>query len=460
MEKSGTLISERSGAMKFSSPAIQEEFLLNASPEFVYNWIRDTACNRESEFKKAFPEGLLIKLRNRHDPLINLAIAEFGDDDGLLKELYEGDNQAIRIAVLSNPFETGFFSKKWMSEDQIREICLGSNEETRAAYFKNRQLKKQQLEAVFLKTGLYAELPDDAWKIVIHYALQNPNVLEENEDPYSSDGWEEYTDSLPRKAAWGLLQTLNNTVANANLLCGAFYKIPFTLPDLPKTETGKGERDFAKDKLQFFSEVLNKWSAKASKDEDAIYRDGEEAFYFRLLREEVAAGALTYDSGLLRFLENHEDVYVRRGYYRIFTPRKATELEGYFSRDGKNFLEAALYNKHLYEAKPHEVRDKFHEIIQYKMKEPGIDFEDAQSIRYRYDTWAKRLSEENPDYYCEDPTVLELEKEEQQYSECADILKQSLQNLHTKVSELSDQISSNEVSISELSKALRLASRM
>ena len=78
--------------MEFSNPTIQEAFLLNASPEFVYAWIKEKAGEPTEYYHDPFPEGLISKLKDRNELLINLAIAEFTADSEILKELFNADN--------------------------------------------------------------------------------------------------------------------------------------------------------------------------------------------------------------------------------------------------------------------------------------------------------------------------------------------------------------------------------
>jgi hypothetical protein len=75
--------------MEFSSHAIQKEYLLNASPETVYEFIREASQEHKSKFSDVLPEDLSKMLLHRNEPLINLALAEFTNDLKILQYVWQ-----------------------------------------------------------------------------------------------------------------------------------------------------------------------------------------------------------------------------------------------------------------------------------------------------------------------------------------------------------------------------------
>jgi hypothetical protein len=384
--------------MQFAHPIIRDEYFLNASPESVHRLIHDTWMARESKFRQVIPPDLERKLLDRKDTLINLALAQYSNNEEILQELYITGNKAIRISVLSNTNENIFpKGRKWLTEEHVKNIC--NDPEESYAFFRNSLLSESDLESVFLRNGLYKEIADDAWRTAVYHAAHNPNVTEpEIDDPYATDGWKDYRNSLPRKALWSLLESWDVTPINVRILSAAFYdnKAPFELP------VSSSDLDTAI--TQFFAVVLDKWTAKNSKDGSVYYEDGKEIFELEMLREGIASRAPRYRKSVMELLKNHPDINVRRGYYQIFSPTNVEQIASLFQKDGKHFLETAILNDQLYEAHAIDMRKEFHHMVHYKREGiPDIEFESMQRIREIYDIRAQKLSTENPARYIKDP---------------------------------------------------------
>ena len=73
--------------------------------------------------------------------------------------------------------------------------------------------------------------------------------------------------------------------------------------------------------------VFERWAVAASDDPNARDKDGDEANEFQALRQDVAAAVADRSNDIQNFLKNHEDVYVRRGYYRAGRFPDAVELQ-------------------------------------------------------------------------------------------------------------------------------------
>ena len=469
--------------MEFSNPTIQEAFLLNASPEFVYAWIKEKAGESTEYYHDPFPEGLISKLKDRNELLINLAIAEFTADSEILKELFNAHNKALRVAVLANQYRDAdvFDQLSWITEAQFKELCTGPEEEI-AAYFSNRRLRAEALANVYLRKGLYAELSDAQWQLIIAYAVENPDVTEPHEEErFSVDGWSEYEKNLPWQAVWTLLDTLPNTVANAAFLSRAYERIEFTLPtgvlkseneqapkepqtNVPESAeedtVWKETREFAKRvdnaTIKWLSRLFNKWLGSNSKDPHAFDSKKEESFYFRVLRETISYQVTSAEHGsVLDFLRNHSDTYVRRGFYRGFEPDEVEELDKCFAKDGKHFLEAAVENETLYRKEPAAIRSRLYHLVWWEAKEcKDLDFEDRQMLRSSFDGIANALSSKDPNVYLYDEYEVAFPSDED------DSTVPSLNSMYEKVSEIMDQVGSAQDKSVELSKILRTISKM
>lgn len=102
-------------------------------------------------------------------------------------------------------------------------------------------------------------------------------------------------------------------------------------------------------------------------------------------------------------MKNHEDVCVRRGYYRNGRFSKPVELLNAFEKDGKDFLEAAIYNDNLYRGNPKTIRATFRQIVEDNPRYEEYPMPSFPSIwNYR----AAELFKREPTHY-PDPNIFE-----------------------------------------------------
>jgi hypothetical protein len=64
---------------------------------------------------------------------------------------------------------------------------------------------------------------------------------------------------------------------------------------------------------------------------------------------------------LHKWMSDHEDKYIRFGHYYSFATNDPSELENYYSRDGRDFIQIANGNNNLF--RHEEVRKKLRELI-------------------------------------------------------------------------------------------------
>ena len=81
--------------------AVEEYFLRKAAPEVVYDYLRRQFV-RKGMLDRPFSKEIQKSLLARHDPIIDLALAQFSDCDEVIFELLSRDDSGLRIAVLSN----------------------------------------------------------------------------------------------------------------------------------------------------------------------------------------------------------------------------------------------------------------------------------------------------------------------------------------------------------------------
>jgi hypothetical protein len=143
------------------------------------------------------------------------------------------------------------------------------------------------------------------------------------------------------------------------------------------TEREKWQQQQRDGEILFLKHVFERWSATASNDPDALDQDGKERFEFEILRQHIAASVANRGREMPSFLKNYDDVYVRRGYYTAGRFSSTSEIDEGFQRDGRDFLESAIYNDNLFSIYPKGLRATFHRLVEdnpqsYDHPHPGF----------------------------------------------------------------------------------------
>src|SRR5690606_38912752 len=80
--------------------SLDRAYLIHASPERVYERLEERAPKTWME--DSFPVETLWALRERREPLIDLALARFTNDRDLARQLWQSENADLRCALLAN----------------------------------------------------------------------------------------------------------------------------------------------------------------------------------------------------------------------------------------------------------------------------------------------------------------------------------------------------------------------
>lgn len=358
--------------ISFPSPVIAQEYLAHATPETVYAWLKANAGELGPLFSSPLPDELLKALVARNDPIINLGVASVATDPDILRDLWRSGDQAIRNAIAGNPYRDqgilGIFRRhSWADEAELTAALQDGNPDFIKLWCTNPALEFRSLKEAFSREGVYEKLSDERWIAVIYWGLQNPNLT------VRDDRHHEGTDFPAYRAGWDLLLTLPNTRTNAYVLCERYSKLNTfaasyeTLLDEKLadifTEREKWQHQHKDGEILFLRRAFERWTAAASPDSNARDKEGKEAYEFQTLRQDVAAAVANHGKEITSFIKGHDDVHVRRGYYRAGRFVNAVEVQAGFVKDGKDFLEAAIYNENLYATYPNGVRAAFQMLV-------------------------------------------------------------------------------------------------
>jgi hypothetical protein len=400
------------GTTGFPSPVIAHEYLVHAAPETVYAWLKAHAGELDPLYMSPFSDELLKALLGRNNPIINLGVASVATETDILRTLWKSGNQAIRNAIAENPYrDYGILhilsAHDWADGAELRAALQSGDEDFVKLWCTNHSSSFRELEYAFLKQGIYENLTEERWLVVIYWSLQNPNLTVRDERHH------EGTDYPAYRAAWSLLLTLPTTRTNAYLLCERYSKLntfiaPYESlldeePSSMVTDRERWQRHQPEGEIVFLRRVFERWMASTSDDPNARDKDGNEAHEFQTLRQDVAAAVANRDYEIQSFVKHHEDVYVRRGYYRGGRFPSPVELLAAFEKDGKNFLEAAIHNDNLYRGYPKTIRTAFHQLVKYNPRYEEYPTPSFPSIwNYR----AAELFKREPTHY-PDPNIFE-----------------------------------------------------
>lgn len=400
------------GTTSFPSPVIAHEYLVHAAPETVYAWLKAHAGELGPMYVSPFSDELLKALLGRNNPIINLGVASVATEIQILRTLWKSGNQAVRNAIAESPYrDYGILHilspHDWADGGELAAALQSGDDDFVKLWCKNRSFSFIELEHAFLKQGIYECLTEERWLVVIYSSLQNPNLTVRDERNH------EGTDYPAYRAAWSLLLTLPTTRANAYLLCERYSKLntfiaPYESlsdqePATVVTDRERRQRQQREGEIVFLRRVFERWMASTSDNPNARDKDGNEAHEFQTLRQDVAAGVANRGIEIQSFVKHHEDVYVRRGYYRGGRFRNPVELLAAFEKDGKDFMEAAIYNDNLYRGDPKTIRTAFHQLVK---DNPRYDEYPTPSFPSIWNYRAVELFKREPTQY-PDPNIFE-----------------------------------------------------
>jgi hypothetical protein len=397
----------------FPSPIIAQTYLSHAAPETVYAWLKANA--REVRFlaTSPFPDELLTALLARNDLIINLGVASVATEPEILRNLWKSGDRAVRNAIAGNPYRDlgllGTGHHEWVQQDELIAALQQGDHDFVKLWCTNPALNSNELKEAFAREGIYGKLSEEHWVRVIYWALQNPNLTGADHPAYRGDDYPAY------RAAWSLLLTLPNTRTNASFLCERYSKLNTFVVDYEAlldekradffVEREKWQKQQREGEVLFLRRVFERWSAAASDDPNAWDKDGDEANGFQRLRQDVAAAVADRGGDIQNFLKNHEDVYVRLGYYRAGRFPNAVELQASFEKDGKNFLEAAVYNENLYASSPKGLRTAFRHLVKNHPHDEDFPVPSFTSPTRVWDHQASQLFERDPARFPDPNTV-------------------------------------------------------
>ena len=393
--------------------------LVNATPEYVFEWLKNNVDEKRDEERDKLENALL----SRNEKLINLGLALFGEAPSVGHKLFKSTDLIIKRATLAGrSIQSRLLEKSWVMNDDVIPVLLekekqnnksenndynddnDDNDDKRSLLHEllnNKFLPSGLLEAVYEKSGYFSDIDDDLWISLVTMTVGNERLS----TPYKStwmDGYAEYKYKAVFSAAWRLFKEFPVNIRSARVLSDLSGRlVPIRSSDMKATD------------------VIDRWRSD-NEEEESSYSD---------VRTALVKMIGNY-SDEFKELKNHKDLAIRKGYYKNLQLAKAIDITEGFNKDGSEFLESALFNDSFYTSK--EMRGALEKAC-WKAPDEYSRMDFPNLFRFQ----VEQLSANYPQWF-EDSCSDELASEEIEDPE--DRRDKQLEYLNTQVAELHEAV--------------------
>ena len=402
--------------------AAERVFLLNASQEEVYRYLREH-MRRRSAIDETLPDAVQKELMARKEPIIDLALAQFGDCGEMISEILAKDDRDLRVAVLAN---LNRLQRSWVLQDRktgllpenvFDQLLSNGDGDELLAFFGNPHIDTDVLAEVFAREGKYAGLPDERWMPMVITALRNPQLQDWRALGDFADGLDLARHARPFDEIYKLLLRVEPSKRWAYNLFEEIFKLADWNPDTkgalanigeeePDPLSGLSEGVISKEWREsqrrgeeiYLKQVLKHWKTPPPEEDES--RDSRFGESHDRLREAIVS-RLPSHSDLIQKMFTYNDVWVRRGAYRVFRPSSPEELDRFYERDGLHFLEAAISNHNFFRNTSDSaaaISLKLYDLVMYGEGKPEDDT-DFDFTPSQYNGQLQRLHEGDPSVY-------------------------------------------------------------
>jgi hypothetical protein len=176
----------------------REARLLASRPEEVFKELRSYGAQAKNNFFRfGYEDERLEKsLLERGDPLIDLGLACYGSDKGVISELYmkaliapntPADaryRKGLRIACLSNQAIAsrtflGSFPRDIIGEDEMRRVLGEADLDEAEALLCNPEIECALLESLYERTEPFSTIPEDRWGGLVSISAKNTRLVDD-----------------------------------------------------------------------------------------------------------------------------------------------------------------------------------------------------------------------------------------------------------------------------------------
>lgn len=350
-------------------PWAVEYRLLNASPEYVFDWLEK---NTVDYHRVQLEESLLA----RNDNLINLGLALYASSPSVGYALFKSDDLTIKRASLCGmSVVRELFGESWVINDDVlpflleeeklkkHSVVYENNKTLLHELFNNKFLPVQILEAVYEKTGVFSDIDDDLWVRLVAMTAKNERLSTAYDSDWM-DGWDEYTYNRVFHAAWQLFMDFPVNTDAAGVLS---YMSRNLVPETYNINA---------------LDVIERWRSD----------DAEIDEKYSHVRTGLVS-IIGWHSDEFKTLKNHEDLALRKGYYANLRWVKPEDVVSGFEKDGTDFLDSALFfNESFF--REQATRDALKQACwNAPDKNSSLDYPNY------FNATVKRISAKHPDWF-------------------------------------------------------------
>lgn len=345
--------------MKFSSQAIELEYLLSAHPSEVLKYLdaRGQEPYDEALTPEILTDAMAKALLDRNDRTVDIAIARVCSstvmsaiiERHLAKNAVRQSNQdsntpdsSVMIAALSNTRAVSFLksSARWL-ERWHRWLAYDADSVHLWTLFDNPKVPHDLVRGILERSGPFAEVTRDRNRELLYGAIRSMPV---RRPPDQRAFLPDITAIATIEASWGTL-LIQDPADSDMVTCLIVNMEDFQSLSVPRSAYDAlglpKDADYRQAYRRFLEVVFARWSD--SEDESSDW-----PFTKAALRELIASKASFFQNEVDAYLREHPDVFVRRGYYRSFEPKNLDEIRKLYEKDGRHFTSAAIYNDYFH----------------------------------------------------------------------------------------------------------------
>ena len=218
--------------MRSYKTVIQEAELLASPPAVVAEFLKKRAAQSKDERRDDdVDEEFEAALHGRNDPLINLALARYGQFNTAVLPLFKGGGPsgAIRLAVLANTaLGDEFFSRfpvaLFGSPEQTAVWLATAPDAEISALFENPKLDDSFLRGLLESSKPWDSIPEARLATFVSSLVRNERMRTPYDDSFM-DGYSEYSHGSVFNAAWKLAERMPVNERWARALCWLYDRM-------------------------------------------------------------------------------------------------------------------------------------------------------------------------------------------------------------------------------------------
>lgn len=359
-----------------------------SAPESVASWLSEKG--RKSRWGGDADDALEMNLLARNERLIDLALAENGLSEEVLRSLFQRDDEIIRAAVLSNTraLNQNFGIRYWTFATENNDLSwMASLSKVEAeALFANPALPDHFVADFFEQKGVWEELSEDQRVSAASKIIDTLSDRPERDD--FNDGWADYSYSKVFDAAWTFSRSAPVTLKWAYLLGELYSKLaPYAFSKFNALETAERWHPQNDEDQQFERE----------KDDNASgYLSTFQRVRFGLSR--LAAESSHGKKDKRETILGSDDVAIRCGGYLAlnFQPE---EIEAAVEKDGKLACRYLIGNESIW------TKNATRETLREACRSVSKDDDYIVSQSFDFSRQDDRMRERHPEWFVdeEDP---------------------------------------------------------